>query len=57
MSDYKRKRHKTPRELREEKESHILELIKTHEVREIVDIYPDMNSQKITKIVTKEMYR
>lgn len=50
------KNYKTPRELKEKKENHILELIKTKEIREIVEVYPDMNSQKITKIVTKSMY-
>ena len=56
MSDYKKRVYKTPREIKEEADADILELLKTMEVKDIVAIYPKMNSQKITKIVTKSMY-
>jgi predicted metal-dependent TIM-barrel fold hydrolase len=56
MSDYKKRVYKTPREIKEEADSDILELLKTMEVKDIVAIYPNMNSHKITKIVTKSMY-
>ncbi len=46
----------TPAEKKEEIEKHVLILIKTEPVREIVKIYPHLNSISIGKIVQKDLF-